>query len=255
MDVSIVIPCFNHGRYLREAVESALAYDGPRTIEVIVVDDGSDDRHTAETLDRLSDEGIRVLREPHRGAAAARNAGIEAAAGRYILSLDADNRLRPRYVDVGAGILDSEPEVGVVYGDSELFGRRSGRRRPGPPDLAKLARGNYIDTCAVFRREVWEQAGGYQGDALGRWEDWDFWLSAAEAGYGFRYVPEVLFEYRVHDGQLLLSARAWKHLRDTIAVKHTAFFAEHGRGLRYRVAAWNPAFYSALVRGRRALRG
>jgi glycosyltransferase involved in cell wall biosynthesis len=258
VDVSIVVPCYNHGRFLVEAVASAHACREPRC-EVIVVNDGSDDPGTLAVFEDLRRGGVTVIDQVKVGpltAAAARNTGIAASRGRYILPLDADNRVRPRYPAVATAVLDRDPEVAIVYGDSELFGEQHGIRRPGPFDLERLLRGNYIDTCAVFRREVWEGCGGYHsGSGVEVWEDWDFWLSAAERGYRFHYVPEVLFDYRVRsDSVSRPRGRAeWRARRDAIAARHRALFARGRRDLRAYAARREPALYSRAVDARQTL--
>ncbi len=90
-DVTVVIPCFNHGAYIAEAVESVLAQDGP-TPRIVVVDDGSTDEATKRAFDALPD-GVEVIHQANAGPAAARNAGIESTDSPYLLMLDADDRL------------------------------------------------------------------------------------------------------------------------------------------------------------------
>jgi hypothetical protein len=85
--------------------------------------------------------------------------GIAASSGRYILPLDADNLLRPRYPAVAAAVLDRDPDIAVVYNDSQLFGEQHRFAGPAPFDLDRLLRGNYIDNCAVYRRESGKPAG------------------------------------------------------------------------------------------------
>ena len=121
--VSVVIPCFNHGEFLPEAVRSATAIERD-DIETIVVDDGSTDERTRKEMDALPAQGIKVIRQENKGLAAARNAGIAISRGEYILPLDADDRLRSGWIDHGIRILESNPQVGVVYGDAQCFGTR-----------------------------------------------------------------------------------------------------------------------------------
>jgi glycosyltransferase involved in cell wall biosynthesis len=193
-NVSVVIPCYNHGEFLPEAVGSVLAMQRS-DVELIVVDDGSTDERTAKEMDALRAKKIRVVRQENQGLSGARNAGIRASNGRYILPLDADNHLRPGYVDHGIRILESQPQVGIVYGDAEYIGTRTGRWHVGPFTAARLMHWNFIDACAVYRREVWEQNHGYDDSTI--LEDWDFWLGALEHGWKFVYVAEILFDYRV----------------------------------------------------------
>ena len=135
--VSVVIPCFNHGEFLPEAVGS-VANMKREDIELIVVDDGSTDERTRKEMDGLSARGIKVIRQENKGLAGARNAGVLASQGEYIFPLDADDRLRAGWVNRGISILGSDPKVGVVYGDAECFGIRTGRWQVGPFDADRL---------------------------------------------------------------------------------------------------------------------
>ena len=195
--LSVVIPCFNDGRYLSEAVASAkLNRRGQH--EIIVVNDGSTDPGTLTILQSLRDDGdnggIRVIDQTNHGLGGARNRGIAASRGRYILPLDADNRIRAEYVDYGIEMLDREAAVDVVYGDAEYFGERTGRWSVPDFNLRRLLADNYIDACAVFRRSAWERCGGYDEHMpmQGR-EDWDLWVRIAMTGGRFHHVAQPLF--------------------------------------------------------------
>jgi glycosyltransferase involved in cell wall biosynthesis len=224
--ISVVIPCFNHGEFLPEAVASV--QNAKRDdVELIVVDDGSTDERTRKEMDALAGRGIRVLRQDNKGLAAARNAGIAASTGEYILPLDADNRVRLRFFERGKRILGSDRKVGVVYGDAQFIGERTGRWQVGPFDSGQLMRWNYIDACAIYRRKVWEQIGGYDGTMpVQGFEDWDFWLGALEYGWEFAYVPEILFDYRVAKESMITHARRFE--------AEIRKFATHKHGELYR---------------------
>jgi glycosyltransferase involved in cell wall biosynthesis len=219
--LSVVIPCFNHGGFLAEAAASVTSVKRS-DIELIVVDDGSTDERTLEEVDALIAQGIRVVRQQNKGLAGARNAGILASNGEYILPLDADNRLHPAYIEHGIRILDSNPQVGVVYGDAQYIGIYEGRWRVGPFDRNRLLEANYIDACAAYRRSIWEQNRGYDGTMpVQGAEDWDFWLSTLEHGWQFAYVPEILFDYRVAEQSMLTRIRGFEQeLEDFLATKH-----------------------------------
>jgi glycosyltransferase involved in cell wall biosynthesis len=201
--VSVIIPCFNDGRYLPEAVESVTSI-GRDDVELIVVDDGSSDDQTLGEMKTLETRGIQVVRQGNKGLAAARNAGIRIARGEFILPLDSDNRIRRAYLETGVELLRKTPEAGVVYGDAEYFGAKTGPWKVADFDLIGLAKGNYIDACALFRKAVWASIGGFDETMphMG-WEDWDFWLRAAQEGWGFLHLDAVAFEYRVRPGSML----------------------------------------------------
>lgn len=231
--VSVIIPCFNHGEFLPEAVASVMAAKRD-DVELIVVDDGSTDERTRTETGTLGRQGITVIRQDNQGLAAARNAGILASKGEYILPLDADNRLRPAYIEHGIRALGSDSEVGVVYGDAEYIGTRTGRWHAGPFDRNQLLQWNYIDSCAVYRRSIWDQNGGYDGTMpVQGLEDWDFWLGALEHGWQFVYVPEILFDYRVaKDSMIIRALGSETQIERFTATKHALLYREAWLELR-----------------------
>lgn len=224
---TIVIPCFNDGAYLGEAVGSVR--DLPKDqAEIIIVDDGSTDAATLQLIAGFEAQGIRVHRQPNGGLARARNAGISIAQGEFIIPLDSDNRLRATMLDRAQRIFSERPDVGVVYGDSEFFGEKTGRHRVGNFEQYRLMHWNYIDACAAYRKKVWEEVGGYDAAMpVQGLEDWDFWLGVAERDWKFVYVPEILFDYRVRKGSMI--SRARPHLEQLelyAAAKHPRLYRE-----------------------------
>jgi glycosyltransferase involved in cell wall biosynthesis len=228
VDLSVVIPCHDLGELLIEAVAS-VERTAPERCELIVVDDGSRQPRTLEVLGVLREGGYHVIDQPNAGLAAARNRGVREARGRYVLPLDADNRLSAGYIASAIRVLDSQPEVGVVYGDRLEFGGRNGRKEVPELDLPNFLWANYIDACAAYRREIWEACGGYDAGAL-VWEDWDLWLSVAERGWRFHRLPDVTFEYRVRPNSMLRHAEREglrRTVREHIYRKHHEIFAKH----------------------------
>jgi glycosyltransferase involved in cell wall biosynthesis len=191
--LSVIIPCHDDGDYLIDAVAS-VERNAPAA-ELIIVDDGSTQPRTREVLAALAEAGHRVIEQPHGGLSSARNRGIAASAGDYFLPLDADNRLLPGFAAEAEALLDADPAAGVVYGDRREFGARSGDVTVPEFDLPQMLSSNYIDACAVVRREVWNEAG--YDVALDAWGDWDFWLGAAARGWQFVRIPRPTFAYRV----------------------------------------------------------
>ena len=225
--VSVIIPCFNHGEFLNEAVASVL--DAKRDdVEVVVVDDGSTDERTRKEIDLLCGREIKVIRQENKGVGIARNHAILSSHGAYIFPLDADDRLRSEWLDSGVRILDSDPKFGVVYGDAEFFGTQTGRWRVGSLDLQRLLQWNYIPVSALYRRTVWEQNAGYDGAMpMQGLEDWDFWLGALEHGWRFAYIPEVSFEYRKAEESMLTRTAGFElAIKEYVAKKHSRLYRE-----------------------------
>jgi Glycosyl transferase family 2/Sulfotransferase family len=230
--VAIVIPCFDHGEFLIDAiasVEQAVAVP----YELIIVNDGSRDRHTLEVLARLRRAGYRIVDQDNRGLAEARNRGIRDANCGTFVPLDADNRLRPGFVEAALEVLAQDRAVMAVYGDRREFGLRSGRVHVGVPDLNRLLCGNYIDACAVIRRDAWRACGGYDPDmpAQGT-EDWDLWISMLERGFTLHRLDMETFDYRVRP-ESMLSAIADPEVQAAIEryvlAKHAPFYLDHLR--------------------------
>ncbi len=199
---SFVIPCYNLGQYLPEAVDSVLAQT--RTdYELLIVDDGSTDPHTREALEACARRGLQVLRQENRGLAAARNAGVARARGAFICCLDADDRLRPEYLERAAAVLESRPEVGFASSYYREFGEHESLVEQSDCQFPRLLVENRAMVSSLFRKQAWEQVGGYCEDfSVPGYEDWDLWISLVEAGWECAVVPEVLFEYRVRSGSM-----------------------------------------------------
>ena len=208
MRVSLIIATFNHARFLDAAIDSALAQT-LGAVDVIVVDDGSTD-DTPAVLARYAGR-VRVLRQPNRGLAAARNAGLAAARGTYVAFLDADDVMAPTKLAAQLEVLERSPTIGWTYCDvlietvatrttvtaSERFGY--GARALDGWLFPELIHGNFIPAIApMIRRTALDAVGGFD-ERLTALEDWDMWLRLsllAEA----RYTPAVLVTYRIRPG-------------------------------------------------------
>jgi glycosyltransferase involved in cell wall biosynthesis len=192
---SVVIACYNQGRYLDEALDSALAQTH-EDLEIVIVNDGSTDPATNEKTRSLRRPRTRVIHTENQGLPAARNTGIRAAQGQYILPLDADDRLAPGYLEKAVAVLEARPEVGIVYSEAEYFDGQSGKWEMPPYALSEMLLHNLIHCSAVFRKADWERVGGYKPLMKHGWEDWEFWLSLLELNREVHRIPETLFFYR-----------------------------------------------------------
>lgn len=202
--VSIVIPCYNSGRYLRQAMESALAQDY-QPLQVVAVDDGSSD-DTAEILREY--EGITVLTQKNQGVSAARNNGVDRADGDIVMFLDADDVLLPGSVSRKVRALQSQNGIGLVAGTAEYIDE-SGAPLKDAVDL-KPDYPNGISCADAMRRlpgplsgwlipkDVFVQAGGFDPQ-LRMAEDWDLCLRILSA-YKCVYDPIPGVQYRETPG-------------------------------------------------------
>ena len=211
-DVSVVIPLFNQGHYLAEAVQSVVAAsgEGGTRTELVIVDDHSTDRSRATAEQLLAEldwfPAMLVARAANGGLPVARNTGFRRARAAHIFALDADNLLYPtglrRLLD---HLEHAPPDVVAAYGILERFDTTGSvglaSHLPWDPDL--LVHGAFIDAMAMFRRDAWTDLGGYStADGLYGWEDYDLWLSVAEQGRRAELVRSIIGRYREQPGSM-----------------------------------------------------
>lgn len=206
--VAFVIPAYNYGTYVEDAIKSAAAQTVPPS-EIIVVDDGSTD-DTYERASALKGEikVLQVVRQENSGVAAARNRGIAMATAEYICCLDADDTVHPEFIRATKPALDQDRALGIAYTGLMMLTPDGSERASGwPPPFswsAQAAGGvppsNVIPSACLFRRDMWKRSGGYQQrHAPG--EDAEFWTRGLSIGYTARKTSDgALFRYRVHDG-------------------------------------------------------
>ena len=200
--ISVIIPCYNQGAYLQEAVDSVLAQTF-QDFEILVVDDGSTDVETVKLLQEYTRPKTRVIHTENQGLSAARNNGIKEAKGAYILPLDADDKIGPGYLEDAVRILDRHPEIGIVYCEAAHFGVREGLWHLPDYSPDQLLLQNVIFCSALFRRAHWEKVGGFNVNMVYGWEDWDFWLALIRVGVKVYRIPKVHFFYRIREASMV----------------------------------------------------
>jgi glycosyltransferase involved in cell wall biosynthesis len=245
---SIVIPCYNQAPFLAEAIQSALSQPA---CEVIVIDDGSTD-DSASVASRFVN--ARLLRQANRGLVAARNAGLHAARGEFVLFLDSDDRLRPGAIQALRSALQSAAAAAFAFGPFVTIDA-AGRPAPATPPVRQgdrlyeaLLRSNFI--CApgavLYRRGAVLDAGGFHpGDAAA---DYDLYLRLARDAPAVT-VREVVAEYRTHPGSM--SRNAGRMLRETRRVhgraKKDLRDDEERRAWREGRSGWRAFYGTQLV--------
>jgi len=201
--VSVVTTVYNGEPYVDRAIPSILAQTFT-DFEWVIVDDGSRDR-TPEILQELArqDQRVRVFSPGRLGITGAANYGVTQAQGEYIARQDFDDRSYPDRLRLQVELLDAHPEVGVVGGYYLLVDENRTERyvRMPPTEHAAIVSAMakaivYANTTTMFRRAVWNQAGGYP--EVADLEDQLLWLKAAKLGWRFATVTEVVGEHFVH---------------------------------------------------------
>jgi glycosyltransferase involved in cell wall biosynthesis len=249
--LAVVIPCHNDGSTIRDAVAS-VREDEP--VEVVVVDDGSDDPATLEVLAELERDGTRVVRQPNGGPGAARTTGMRETSAPFVFPLDADDQLVAGALGELADALESNPTAGFAWGNYVLFGEQTGLYRSPRRWLPwTLTYVNPYPISSMFRRPVLERCGGW---AARDYEDWDLWMRLALFEINGIGVDRVVYRRRLHgDGrQLTDDRRRHEALYNDLRRRHGDLFARRGElRRRERPAVWKRAVYPLLFGARKVV--
>ncbi len=174
--VSVVVPCFNGGRYIDQLL-ACLARQTDQDFEIVIVDDGSTEQATRDKLASL-DPAIRVIHQSNRGPSAARNTGFREARAPLVLTLDCDDTIEPQTVELLRDILeDAPPEIAMAFSDLRLDGA-SDAIIPRNFNAFDLLFSNTLPSGLMIRKTAWQAVGGYDETMRDGYEDWEFYLAA-----------------------------------------------------------------------------
>ena len=231
--ICVVVTAHGEGRLLADAVRSVQEIE---PVELVVVDNGSDDADTGQVLSGLERAGTRVLRHgTNEGVAAARMTGLAATSAPLVYPLDADDLAVPGVIGRMADLLERHPEAAACVGDIYEFGEHQlVRTTPPRLDPYRIAYTNEYPITALYRRDWVLKVGGWR--KLGRhhgYNDWDLWMSLAEHGATIVHLGDVGYCRRLHGERL--NQQAQRRHRDLYAFmrnNHSELFArlrEHRR--------------------------
>jgi glycosyltransferase involved in cell wall biosynthesis len=237
LSVDIIIPCYNQGRFLAEAIDSALGQTH-RPANVIVVDDGSDD--DTPLVAQRYDGQIRYVRKWNAGLSAARNTGILEATAEFVLFLDADDYLLPDQLARHMAAACADPEASVFHGGCrsvDLAGRRlaqyEAQSLPEDAFHTLLEHNRFACHSVTVRRTAFGNAGLFDV-RLAACEDWDIWIRLAAAGCRFAVVPGAVAAYRRYPTSMSMDVDRMWHSSLAVLRKSMQY---HGECLRCRWAA------------------
>jgi glycosyltransferase involved in cell wall biosynthesis len=198
--VSVLIPCYNHGQHIDDAIDSVFNQTFT-DFEILIVDDGSTDPFTIQKLSHFKRPKTVVTRTSNRGPAAARNCAIQKARGSFFCALDADDKLHPEFFAESLAEFERNPAISFVSCWLQMFGDEAWVWQQKHCDLQTLLTECTVATPALVRAEAVRAIGGYdENPEPGFHEDWDFWLSLVEKGFSGTIIPKVLFYYRRQPG-------------------------------------------------------
>lgn len=219
--VSIVITNYNYGRYVEQAIRSALDQTHG-DVEVIVVDDGSTDN----SLQIIRRYPVQLVEQTNQGLAAARNNGAALASGDYLLFLDADDILTVTYVSRCLSALQSaSANVAYAYTQMQIFGAENALYASRSFEPRALLEGNYIHASALMRKTVFIRVGGYDMTWRHALEDYELWVRMLANGYAGTFIREPLLRYRKHGtSRNSLNEREFNHLKWRIRGRHPKLY-------------------------------
>ena len=247
--VAVIVPCFQHGRFLPEAIQS-LREQTLLPEKVIVVDDASADPETTEALDKLAQDPLAMVIRlaENSGPSVARNRALAEVTENYVLPLDADDMLLPTTLEEMVGQLEQAPEsVGFVYPNVQHFGNRHDFYRPPAYNLNLLLNDNYCAATSLFDRRVFTAGIRYAEDIVFGHEDWDLVLQMAERGIEGEAAESGTFMYRKR-GFSRVNAVAYgpRSFHKRISRRHPLLYGPRRDRIK---AEWAPALSLVLVDG------
>lgn len=227
--VSVVIPCYNQAHFLAEAVESVVMQTY-RNWECLIVNDGSTDNTSSvakQLIARFPSKKIKLIDKSNGGLSDARNCGIMAANGTYILPLDADDMVKPQMIEVAANVLKNTSHISIAYTDAIDFGASNGISRTVDYDFERLKHEGLFAYCALYPKNVWQEVGGYNSNMVWGYEDWDFWVGCGERGYFGQRIQEPLFMYRIKSESMITTARQHDNeLKARLILNHQRIYTQ-----------------------------
>jgi glycosyltransferase involved in cell wall biosynthesis len=253
--LTVVIPCYKQGIFLRECLESLQKQTYPHW-RALVVDDASPEKELISgVVNSLQDSRIQLVRhDVNRGLGAARNTGFSVAQTDFVIPIDTDDQIDGDFLERVAIAIAGRQQVDCVFTDFILFGSEKGVMKFEVRPMQDLAQTQWIPGAGVaIRRKLWSAVGGYCEDRelLGN-EDWDFWIGAAERGFIPVHIPEPLYHYRRHPDSLMVQLYYFDYIhRQIMYRRHRQWFDGLRAGGRFLAAGYLNSANESLKCGQR----
>ena len=234
--VSIIIPFYNHGKFIKECLSSAVKQTYTN-IEIVIVNDGSN----KENVDLLRQavkpyENVKIIHQENQGPCSAKNNGVSKSSGEWLLFLDSDNILYPDFVNKGVDIISQDKTINWIFGDFEYIGNKTGKKTQGIPDSKKAVFMSPVDNCILIKKKIFNEIGQFdiKLNRLGL-EDWDMIISLIERKEKYHKINDITFKYRVVDNSRtnLEANKQLDEIKKYIATKHYSFILDNYENLFY----------------------
>ncbi len=223
--ISIVIPVYNTGLTLDDTIRSVFKQTY-KNIEIIAVNDGSTDDLTLKSLNKYRDR-IKIIHQKNKGLPGARNTGINAAKGEYIVCLDSDDCINKDYIKklTSKFINSKDKSVAIVTPYIQAFGVSHEQWVVPEFNKEEIKYSNIIAVASMFKKEAWKLVGGYDETFRKGFEDWEFWLSLVEKGYKWDVVKEPIFYYRRKKSSMITDSNKYRsEINANIYNKHRLLY-------------------------------
>lgn len=226
--ISIVIACFNDHKYIEKAVQSAIdqTYENK---EIIIIDDGSNNK-TKEVLKKLKLKIDLLITQKNTGVSKARNNGIKAATGKYILNLDSDDYFDPTFCAKAMEVFQKNQDVRIVscYANWFSLNNNSKEFKPEGGGIKEALMNNIAMGSSMFKKQDWAVVGGYDESMHQGYEDWEFYIRLLKEEGVAIIIPELLFNYRNKKNSRNKKANLAKYdILEYIYIKHDVLYKEH----------------------------
>jgi glycosyltransferase involved in cell wall biosynthesis/GT2 family glycosyltransferase len=228
-EISVVIPCFNDGRFLKKALGSVRTQI-LQPIETVIINDGSTDSETIQILQNLDFSGVRVIPQANCGPSAARNTGIRSAKGNFIYFLDSDNLLLPECLATLGSMLQQQEEAIAAYSRIQFMnGPEHGQEWGQSYNPYLLLVHNLWDAGILLRRDAVEKYGLWYDESMRHgYEDWEFHIRLAKIGRPILFCPKALYKYRVRGkSRSLIANNHHAEIIGYIRSKHADLFDDN----------------------------
>lgn len=211
VSVSVILPMYSYAQYLDEAIQSVLA-QSVQPYEIICVSDGAIDN----SVEIARKYPVTIIEKENGGLSSARNAGIAAATGKYMMSFDSDDIMRPDCIKEHLLLAD---ENSIVTCGLMAFGSENYIARPKVATIEQLLKTNVIYSNTLFPKQAWIDAGGFDEDMINGWEDLEFWIRVLEKGYKSKVSNKIALLWRRHQQTMSNMAdtqheKLWKYIRE-----------------------------------------
>jgi len=223
--ISIIIPCYNDWQYVEQAVHSALNQTYGNK-EIIVVDDGSNDK-TKEVLKRLESKITKLITQENQGQSTARNRGIEAANGDYILVLDSDDFFEPTFCEKAITVFKNNLDSKLVSCQANLISENNKTTlfKPIGGTVKNFLFSNAALGTSMFKKEDWNNCGRYDETMKKGFEDWEFFIRLLKVEGSAEIIQEPLYNYRKRNNSTTAKANTNKYeLLSYIFTKHKELY-------------------------------